>query len=114
VSSYRLAWQGRWADHASELERLGRVANGLAGELEQLQAWCGELAGELRDLAQGRLEAGDWPAFARLTDVANQLEHEAGDDGQTAADIDTADYLITEIGKLEYQAGAWGQGHGHF
>ena len=114
MSTYRQLWQDRWADHAVELRRMVGVADGLVESQGRLMDWYDELLEQLA-AARQHLQADDLTGgLTLLGEIAKQLQVEAGEDGQTQSDLETADYLGTELTKLERQAGAWGEGYDHF
>ena len=115
AGTYRQAWQGRWSEHADELERLAIGAGELRDHIESLQEWCEQLAGRLHRVADW-LSLQDVPAelVAELRAVAGELEVEAGETGVTDLDWFTADHLHTQLERLQYQAGTWGAGYDHF
>lgn len=115
MSTYRQLWQDRWADHAVELRRLVSVADGLVESQGRLMDWYDELIEQLAAAGRHLRDGGDVTVgLGMLGEIAKQLQVEAGEDGQTQADLETADHLGTELTKLERQAGAWGEGYDHF
>jgi hypothetical protein len=111
VVSYRELWQSRWAEQAVDLRHLAAVAEGLGEDQARLTEWYGELLELLGEARRQLLEDDLTEGLTLLGEVAKQLQVEAGEDGQTWADMETAEYLSAELTKLEYQAGAWGEGY---